>query len=136
VKSSLNITLCKTLFIEVQKSKGHQHNSLTIAGSFDHLGPTVLNGSGNAVKQFIGNEADTGSGSESTDSLLEEAREYLKVAKTKLVTIEDWGKIDEEKKMKKKLKKRVKHSPTAVSFCKYCSAYNNLTDRHFLVMTV
>jgi hypothetical protein len=32
------------------------------------------------------------SGSESTDSLLEEARQYLTVAKTKLVTIEDWDK--------------------------------------------
>jgi len=81
------------------------------------------------IHQGSGNASDTGNsfrspgyvsdtGSESTDSLLEEAREYLKVAKTRLVTIEDWSKIQEEKLQRKKLKKRVRHSPNAVSFCK------------------
>ena len=43
----------------------------------------------------------------------------MKVAKTKLVTIDDWSKIEEEKRMKKKMKKKIRHSPNSVSFCKF-----------------
>ena len=46
------------------------------------------------------------------------SREYLKIAKTKLVTIDDWSRIQEEKLQRKKLKKKVRHSPNAASFCK------------------
>ena len=87
----------------------------TISGSLFHHEPLDLSSS-SSFRGYSGSEYDTGS--ESTDSLLEEAQQYLKVAKTKLVTIEDWSKIQEEKQIRKKLKKRVRHSPNVVSFCK------------------
>lgn len=59
------------------------------------------------------------SGSESTDSLLDEATEYLKVAKVKLVTVKDWNQIEDIKCQKKKLKKKIKHSPQSFMFCKF-----------------
>ena len=76
-------------------------------------------------RYLSGSEADAGSGSESTDSLLDEAREYLKVAQTKLVSIEDWSNIEHETKMKKKQKKRVKHSPNSASFCEFQTDFKN-----------
>ena len=41
---------------------------------------------------------DEDSSGESTDTLLEEARQYLTIAKEKLVTLEDWKIIDQNKK--------------------------------------
>ena len=42
------------------------------------------------------------SSGESTDTLLEEAKQYIDVAKEKIVTMEDWNKIDLKKKKYKK----------------------------------
>ena len=51
------------------------------------------------------------SGTESTDSLIEEARDYLNVARAKLVTIDDWDRIDGDKIKRRKIKKKCKTSP-------------------------
>ena len=53
--------------------------------------------------KYIFEHAEDSSG-ESTDTLLEEARQYVNLAKEKLVTVEDWKIIDQNKK---KLRKKV-----------------------------
>ena len=55
----------------------------------------------------VDGEDEDSSSEESTDTLLEEARLYVAIAKEKIVTLDDWQKIDENKKLyKKKVKNR------------------------------
>ena len=60
------------------------------------------------ISHRITSEYDDDSSGESTDTLLEEARQYVDLAKDRLVTLEDWKTIEQNKKKNRKKMNRVK----------------------------